>query len=439
MTRKTIVQYPCSGVKDTRGCGQVAAGEAPKEVEHHKREQHGFQAARSTSTADQCMVHDCPDMKNQGKEVGLVLFDLSSAFNLLDASILVKKLKIYGVGESACKWVLSYMSGRRQLVQIGQSQSSLHPISYGVPQGGTLSPLLFVVFTADMTEAPKGIALVLYASDTAGMVWADTREEVYQKIESREGETLNYMRCNKLAPNAGKTQFMVLGKGELKQIIVGGAPVQESSQVTFLGFNWSEHVGKVEKEMATRTGILYRLRNFLPRKAIVQVIPGFVCIPATYMLHVVSDVTGQERSSESSLHKLQMRYKDSIRTALNIKREDHVGTLELLRQSCLPSMNDLSVRANCVMAWRVLSEFGDTQEIATDRLNPHKFARDTRAAAAGKMCSYNRFSSFVSKSTLLFNLKSDTINIKKLKSKEAAKMTIKKNCDKIWSRLPKRQ
>jgi hypothetical protein len=40
-------------------------------------------------------------------------------------------------------------------------------------------------------------------------------------------------------------------------------------------------------------------------------------------------------------------------------------------------MNDLSVRANCVMAWRVQSEFGDTQEIATDRLNPHKFGRDT--------------------------------------------------------------
>jgi hypothetical protein len=55
---------------------------------------------------------------------------------------------------------------------------------------------------------------------------------------------------------------MVLGKGELKQIIVGGAPVQESSQVTFLGLelnrglNRSDHVGKVEKEMATWTGTL---------------------------------------------------------------------------------------------------------------------------------------------------------------------------------------
>jgi hypothetical protein len=74
-------------------------------------------------------------------------------------------------------------------------------------------------------------------------------------------------------------------------------------------------------------------------------------------------------------------------------------------------MNDLSVRANCVMAWRVLSEFSNTQEIARDSLNPHNFGRDTRAAAAGKMCSDNRFSSFVLKSTLLFNVMSDTINM----------------------------
>jgi hypothetical protein len=105
------------------------------------------------------------------------------------------------------------------------------------------------------------------------------------------------------------------------------------------------------------------------------------------MLDVFSDVTGQERSFESSLHKLQMRYNNEIRMALSIKREDHVGTLELLHRSGLSSINDLSVRANCVMAWRVLSEFGDTQEMAIHRLNPHKFGRDTRAAAGGKMCS----------------------------------------------------
>jgi hypothetical protein len=150
------------------------------------REQHGFRAARSTSTAAQCLVHDCCDMKNKGKEVGLVLFDLSSAFDLVDASILVEKLKIYGVGETACKWVLSYMFGRRQLVQIGQSQSSLQPISYGVPQGGTLLPLLFVVFTADMPEAVKGAELVIYADDTSAWSGRTTGRKCIKRWSTRQ-------------------------------------------------------------------------------------------------------------------------------------------------------------------------------------------------------------------------------------------------------------
>jgi hypothetical protein len=89
--------------------------------------------------------------------------------------------------------------------------------------------------------------------------------------------------------------------------------------------------------------------SVLPRGALVQVIPGFACSPSTYMLDVFSDVTGQERGSESSLHKLQMQYNNAIRMELGIKREDHIVTLERHHRSCLPSMNELSLRANCVM------------------------------------------------------------------------------------------
>jgi hypothetical protein len=59
---------------------------------------------------------------------------------------------------------------------------------------------------------------------------------------------------------------------------------------TFLGLevnknmDWSSHTKKVEKEMSIRTGVLFRLENFLPKKTLLKVIPEFVCSPATYML-----------------------------------------------------------------------------------------------------------------------------------------------------------
>jgi hypothetical protein len=121
--------------------------------------------------------------------------------------------------------------------------------------------------------------------------------------ERAAAEILSYMYRNMLAPNASKTQFMVLGKGDLKDIRVEGDKVQESEQVTFLGLevnknmDCSSHTKKVEKEMALRTGWLCRLENFLPKKTLLKVIPGFVCSPATYMLDVYSDITGGEKEA----------------------------------------------------------------------------------------------------------------------------------------------
>jgi hypothetical protein len=119
-------------------------------------------------------------------------------------------------------------------------------------------------------------------------VWSDSREDVYKIIKMAAMETLDYMYRNRLAPNASKTQFMTLGKGEKKKIEVGSAEVEESSQVTLLGLSlnraldWSDHVKKVEKDMAVQTGRLHRRRNFLPRKTLLKTIPGFVWSPDTY-------------------------------------------------------------------------------------------------------------------------------------------------------------
>jgi hypothetical protein len=54
-----------------------------------------------------------------------------------------------------------------------------------------------------------------------------------------------------------------------------------------------------------------------------------------------------------------MKQNNAIRTALGVKREDHVGTDRLLRRSGLPGMVEMSTRANCTMAWQMISENGD--------------------------------------------------------------------------------
>ena len=59
-------------------------------------------------------------------------------------------LRSVGLNSNTVKWFESYLSGRKQYVEIDGKRSSLADILYGVPQGSILGPLLFLVYVNNM-------------------------------------------------------------------------------------------------------------------------------------------------------------------------------------------------------------------------------------------------------------------------------------------------
>ena len=66
----------------------------------------------------------------------------------------------------ASDWVKSYLSNRKQFVNIDGCSSELLNVTCGVPQGSILGPTLFILYINDICNVSKLVKFILFADDT---------------------------------------------------------------------------------------------------------------------------------------------------------------------------------------------------------------------------------------------------------------------------------
>ena len=89
------------------------------------------------------LTEDWKRCRDNKETVAVVSMDLSKAFDTIPHSLLLSKLKAYGLSDTSCKLLDDYLTGRTQRVKIGDTYSKWKEIKRGVPQGSVLGPMLF--------------------------------------------------------------------------------------------------------------------------------------------------------------------------------------------------------------------------------------------------------------------------------------------------------
>ena len=99
----------------------------------------------------------------------LILLDLSAAFDTIDQNLLLERVKNdYGITGNVLAWLKSYLNERTFSVVIKDSSSKQYIMLFGVPQGSLLGPLLFIIYTRELSDIASqyGLKLHVYADDT---------------------------------------------------------------------------------------------------------------------------------------------------------------------------------------------------------------------------------------------------------------------------------
>lgn len=233
----------------------------------------------------------------------------------------------------------SYLSHRKQFVNIDNATSAPEPISAGVPQGSILGPLLFVMYINDIVQGVKNAEMVSYADDTTVFVTGVSEIEVEGKVNDALVELKNWADANGLRINSNKTKVVLYlpRRKSLRDINIclGSEIIEIVDNVKALGvifsknLIWNDHIDYIQSKMSSAVGVMNRMRHILPPKIKLLLYNALVYSILQYC-SLVWGTTGI-----TNLKKLHVLQKRAIRCIANIPFRSSTSQL-FLKYDILP-------------------------------------------------------------------------------------------------------
>ena len=278
---------------------------------------HGGRQHHNTATALLQMYEQWTEEVENNLMVGVMMVDLSAAFDMVDHSILLKKLELYGMDWHSLSWINSYLSSRSQVVMVNGCFSPPLSITCGVPQGSILGPLLYILFTNDiphlvhhhpvnyLSPSPHCSecgSTVSYVDDST-YSFGDSDPGILSNMLSEQFTRISdYMSANRLVINGDKTHLVVMGKRQAAtrrqevSINAGGHTITPSRTEKLLGaiisedMKWNEHLVNGDKslisQLTSRINGLSKVASRAPVTTRLMIANGIFMSKLVYLIHL---------------------------------------------------------------------------------------------------------------------------------------------------------
>ena len=310
--------------------------------------QSGFRIGFSTQYSLHNVFENIYANINNGLYTGVIALDLKKAFDTVNFEILLDKLKFYGLDNNSLRFMSSYLSNRKQYVNIDGCKSSEEVINTGVPQGSILGPLLFIIYINDIPSVVSKSSINIYADDTA-IYFANANLNIVQETLQHDMNNIySWLKTNKLSLNLSKTVCMIITTRQM--VTKNGSPnveiklddctIENVNVFKYLGLhmdryvNFDIHINEMCKKISRAIGVFKYACKFVPLNTRKMLYYSFI---HTYFEYCA---TLWCNTSQHNLNRLQILQNRAMRIVLRCHSRTHIHDM-------LESLNLMNIRKNC--------------------------------------------------------------------------------------------
>ena len=247
------------------------------EVDLTGKNQHGFKKARSTSTLAVQLQSLIANALNDDQYGMVASLDLSSAFDVVNINLLLKRLKLIGLPDDVVGLVEVWLSERSFYVSLDGENSILYDLLLGTVQGSILGPVLYALYIAPLFDLEF---MLTFADDNYIPRFNHSMEALIEDMKKAIESITKWLRDSGLSVNKSKTEMCSFHKREMRvfTLIIDGTSIKTQNDMNILGvifdtrLQWEKQVAGTITRANKALNAIRLIRRYFNTKELLQLL-----------------------------------------------------------------------------------------------------------------------------------------------------------------------
>lgn len=217
------------------------------------KSQHAYQQGKSTDTALHEVVSDVEDTFVKKEFAVGAFMDIAGAFDNLLFDAVTKSAEKLGINSRIIRWI-KYMLSHRNITLKLNGQTMTVRATRGTPQGGVLSPTLWVIVMDSLLRElhQNRFKATAYADDVTIVCRGKFLSTISDRIQQAVKIVENWCKKVGLTVHPDKSEIVIftkkINKNGFKNPKIFGKEIKQTSSAKYLGvildekLSWSKHV-----------------------------------------------------------------------------------------------------------------------------------------------------------------------------------------------------